>query len=91
MPVHVVVLVAKVQVAQSCGVHAFVYVLPKSTQDFQDRHIPPSDNERSRGEPGIGGQTGHIQRMDFNLGGDDLAASGCLDTCSVGQDKLFTE
>lgn len=41
MPVHVVVLVAKVQVAQSCGVHAFVYVLPKYTQDFQDRHIPP--------------------------------------------------
>lgn len=52
---------------------------------------PPSDNERSRGEPGIGGQTGHIQRTDFNLGGDDLAASGCLDTCPVGQDKLFTE
>lgn len=41
IPICVVVLVAKVQVAQPCGVHAFVCVLPKYTQDFQARHIPP--------------------------------------------------
>lgn len=41
MPIRVVILVAEVQVAQPCGVHAFVYELPKYTQDFQARHIPP--------------------------------------------------
>lgn len=41
MPIRVVVLVAEVQVAQPCGVHAFVYVLLKYNQDFQARHIPP--------------------------------------------------
>lgn len=28
-------------------------------------------------------------RLDFNLGGDDRAVSGCLDTRPVGQDRLF--
>lgn len=41
MPICVVVSVAKVQEAQPCGVHAFVYVLSKYTQNFQARHIPP--------------------------------------------------
>lgn len=41
LPIRVVALVAEVQVAQPCGVHAFVYVLPKYTQDFQASHIPP--------------------------------------------------